>query len=306
MRSFLVILLLVLTAAAPQAGERVWLGKARLFTNDKLGDGQDRWRTGSYALSAIRGEAWDGQLPTGFGDLVEYRVRTTILAPDDLTNPVLGTDRRYAGALHLGAISHFRRGRVDIALGLDMVVTGPQTGLGDFQSFVHRGLGMGAIQVLGSQIGNAVYPTLLAEVSREFVLAANGGRRVTFRPFFEAQAGVETLARIGGDFSIGPAGEGDFQVRDTGTGHRSTAIRGSRDIGVTYVLGGDIAYVSDSVFLPRASGFALTPARIRLRGGVLVEEGQRSLFYGLTWLGREFVNQPEGQLVGSVAIRMRF
>ncbi|MBZ0129262.1 MAG: lipid A deacylase LpxR family protein [Rhodobacteraceae bacterium] len=306
MRSILLILLMILPAAAPQAGEREWLGRARLFTNDKLGDGQDRWRTGSYSLSAIRGQSWDGHLPAGLGDLVEYRIRTAIIAPDDLSNPVLGTDRRYAAAIHFGAISHFRRGALDIALGLDMVVTGPQTGLGDFQSWVHGGLGLGQIQVLGSQIGNALYPTLVAEVSREFVLAAPGGRRTTFRPFLEAQAGVETLARIGADFTFGPAGEGDFMVRDVGTGQRSTAMKGNRTRGVTFVLGGDIAYVADSAFLPRASGFGLTPARVRLRGGVLVEEGQRSLFYGLTWLGREFVNQPEGQVVGSVAIRMRF
>lgn len=306
MRSILLILLLVLSATTLQAGERVWLGKARLFTNDKLGDGQDRWRTGSYSLSAIRGEVWDGQLPGGLGELVEYRVRTGIIAPDDLTNPVLGTDRRYAAAIHFGAISHFRRNAYDIALGLDMVVTGPQTGLGDFQSWVHGALGMGRIQVLGSQIGNALYPTFLAEISREYVLSTSGGRRATFRPFLEASAGVETLARIGGDFTFGPAGEGDFLVRDVTTGQRVAAMKGKRSRGITYVLGGDVAYVADSAFLPRASGFALTPARFRLRGGVLVEEGQRSLFYGLTWLGREFVNQPEGQIVGSVAIRIRF
>ena len=48
------------------------------------------------------------------------------------------------------------------------------------------------------------------------------------------------------------------------------------------------------------------PDKRLLRTGIYVEEGQKSLFYGLTWLGREFQGQPSGQLLGSVALRLKF
>ena len=44
------------------AQDRVTLGWGRLLTNDLLGDGRDRWRTGSYTLSRVRGPAWGGSL----------------------------------------------------------------------------------------------------------------------------------------------------------------------------------------------------------------------------------------------------
>lgn len=299
--------LLVLTAVSAEAGERHWLGKARIFTNDRLGDGRDRWRSGAYAVSAIRGTGWTGGAPESLGELVEYRLRAEIIAPADLSNPVIGTDRRYVGALHFGAFSHVQRAGAEMAFGLDLVVTGPQTRLGVFQSWMHERLGLGANQVLGSQIGNAIYPTLSLEIGRDFNLARSGAAgRSVLRPFVEAQAGVETFARIGADMTFGPGGDGDLLVRDTTTGHRSTAIKGKRPRGLTYVVGGDVAYVADSAYLPRSSGFVLTPLRTRLRAGVLVEERNATLFYGLTWMGKEFTNQTSGQVVGSMTLRLHF
>jgi len=306
MRSIVILMTLLLAMGPARAAEPVWLGKARLFTNDYLGDGKDRWRTASYSASYIFGGKWRGRNPSGFGELMEYRFRAEIIAPADLSNPAIGTDRRYVGALQFGAFSHMRRGKTDISLGLDLVVTGPQTGLGNFQSWVHSGLGMGKPAVLGSQIGNAIYPTLSVEFARDYRLLPGFERRIVFRPFLQAQAGVETYVRVGGDFTFGPGGEGDFQVRDVTTGFRSVAIKNEGQRAVSFLIGGDIAYVGSSRYLPTSSGFSLTSARVRLRAGYYYEMKHGSLFYGVTWLGREFSAQPRGQLVGSISMHLNF
>ena len=305
-RLFLGLLLAVGIAQPAVAENRVWLGKARLFTNDKLGDGKDRWRSGSYAISGIRGPRWTGQLPSKLGGLMQYRIRSEIIAPANLKNPAIGTDRRYVGVLALAAISHFQAGPAEAALGLEMVFTGPQTGVGRFQSAVHTALGIGKPQVLGSQIGNAVYPTVNLELGRDFDLLGGGSGRVTFRPFIEAQAGVETYLRLGGDFTFGQLGRGDLMVRNPVTGFRNVALKASRPRSTSFLLGGDMAYIGSSRYLPAASGYTPVSPRLRLRAGIYGENAAASIFYGLTWLGREFSNQPESQVVGSVTVRFDF
>jgi hypothetical protein len=306
MRILLAIMMILLTASPGFTQDRVWLGKARMFTNDKLGDGQDRWRTGSYTISMIRGDEWQGGLPPSLGELMEYRLRSEIIAPSNLLNPIIGTDRRYVGVIGLGAFTHWDEGGVEYAVGAELVVTGPQTGLGAFQDWIHQVLGMGSVQVLGSQIGNNVFPTLSSEIGHRFLLADKGVKSLSFRPFVEAQAGAETYIRLGGDFTFGPAGTADFKVRDTVTGFRNTAIKGNRPRGLSLLFGGDVAYVKSSKYLPTALGYTLQNPRIRLRAGVYHETRKSSFFYGLTWLGKEFVNQPRGQLVGSFSVRMTF
>ncbi len=306
MRSVLLIAALLLNIGVAKAEEPSWLGQARLFTNDHLGDGQDRWRTGAYSVSFIHGTRWTGSNPDGFGELVEYRVRSEIIAPADLSTPVLGGDRRYVGALHFGAFTHMKTGTVDMSVGLDLVVTGPQTRLGEFQSWAHSALGMGDIQVLGSQIGNAIHPTISAELGKDFVLMNNSEHKIVARPFMEAQAGVETFLRFGGDITFGNIRKGDFQVRDTTTGHRSIAIKGDRARGPSIIVGGDVAMVAASRYLPTGSGYTVNTLRARVRAGVYKENEHGSLFYGLTWLGREFAGQPESQIVGSFSVRRKF
>ncbi len=306
MRSILILLMLCVMSSAIQAGERVWLGKARLWTNDEIGDRKDRWQTGSYSVSMIRGTDWNGSLPTGFGKLVEYRVRGSVIAPARLTGALVPTDRRLVGVLQVGAFTHMKIRKMDVSLGLDLVFTGPQTRMAEFQSAIHTSLGYTATSLLGSQLGNAFYPTINAEVAREFTLSDTGKKRVAFRPFVETQIGVETFMRAGGDFTFGNAGLGDFQVRDVTSGHRTTAIKGNRPRGVSFLLGGDVAWVQSSQFLPASLGPAALATRSRLRAGIYVEEDMKSLFYGVTWLGPEFVGQSSGQVVGSVSMRLKF
>ena len=64
----LVTLLISLTSA--HAGDRTRIGYGRLITNDFIGDGKDRWRSGSVASSRVWGPEWSGQLPSGIGEII--------------------------------------------------------------------------------------------------------------------------------------------------------------------------------------------------------------------------------------------
>ena len=305
MRRIFLLLLLVLAASPVFAGDSIRLGAARIFNNDRIGDRHDRWRSGSYAVSTVRGPAWTGVLPQSAGKILEFRVRSEIIAPANLANPVIGTDRRYAGILAFGVITHFQRGENQISAGVSLVATGPQTGMGQFQTWVHRYTGDVIPAVLGSQIANGFHPTGNIEIAREIELIGGDSGSVRFRPFLEAQAGVETYLRVGGDFTFGNLGRGDLRVRDVVTGQRIIGVRADRAGGFSFVIGADAAKVYSSVYLPVSSGYVLTNTRTRVRGGILYEGAKASVFYGLTWLSKEFAAQPSGQVVGSLAIRMR-
>jgi hypothetical protein len=290
---------LFLSIAAPAiAQDRVTLGYGRLFSNDGLGDTRDRWRTGAYTVSMVRGSDWRGQVPSRFGDILEYRLRAEIIAPANLARPDKG-DRRYAGTLSIGAHTHFDMGGFETRVGLDLVGIGPATGLGRFQTWVHNILNLPEPD-LSNQIPNGIHPTLSAEIGRSFALGA-----AQVRPFVEAQAGIETFLRAGADVTFGQFGSGALLLRDTTTGQRYAGIRGEPATGFSFSFGGDIARVHDSVLLP-SGGPAPTDTRDRLRVGLHWQGEKSEVFYGLTRLGREFEGQGAAQLVGSIRGRIRF
>ena len=280
--------------------ERKTLGYGRLFNNDVIGDNFDRWRTGSNVVSKVTGFSWDGVRPERAGQVIEYRLRSELMAPENLVSGG-PPDRRYAGTLSFGIHTHFQRGGTEFSLGADLVATGPQTGLGTFQREIHEIFGAPTPGVLDDQIGNGVHPTATVEVGRRFHL----GPALTLRPFVEAQAGAETLVRVGGDIVIGEILDDDLMLRDVATGHLYRATRGTRP-GLAAVFGGDIAHVEHSIYLPAYDGYVLTDARPRLRAGLHWQGQRTAVFYGLTWLGEEFEAQRTSQIVGSVRLDFRF
>lgn len=301
---FLSIAALGLSVLATQAtaGERERLGYGRLIQNDFLGDGQDRWRTGSVASSRVWGRDWDGALPEEFGNIVEFRLNAEIMAPDNLVAPAAG-DRPYAGSLSFGLHTHLQRRSIEMAMGVDLVATGPMTGLGDFQTALHDVLGVDRASdaTLSGQIEDGIHPTAVMELGRTFSF----GESTELRPFVEARAGAETMLRAGADLSIGRVGTGELLVRDPVSGQRYRTIQNAQS-GMSFVLGGDIAKVDDSVFLPSADGYVLSDSRKRLRAGLHWQGESSSAFYGVTWLSEEFSGQGEGQMVGSLRLNLNF
>lgn len=292
---------LLLGSFDASAAGRESLGWGRLFNNDYLGDQHDRWRTGSYVVSKVIGYGWTGALPERAGEIIEFRFRSGTIAPEDIVTPAPG-DRRYAGTLAFGVHTHFQRRSAEISLGGELVFTGPQTGIGELQTQMHKLFGAAVPGVLGTQIPNGVHPTARIEVGRTFRLSPT----LSLRPFLEAQGGAETLLRMGGDVTFGHFGQRDLMMRDVVTGQRYRAGSGGDHTGFSAVLGADFAHVEHSVYLPAYDPVVMEDQRARVRAGVHWQGRKSSAFYGVTWLSEEFVGQRDSQLVGSLRINIRF
>jgi hypothetical protein len=291
-----------LCAAFPAVAEdRVTLGWGRMFTNDALGDGKDRWQTGSYQVSRIRGYTWAGMLPKALGDIWEFRASSQIAAPADLVSPDAG-DRRYAAQLALGLHTQFDWKGNEVGLGAGFAFVGPQNGISNFQEWIHRMLGLPQPLVVDQQIGNSIFPTFEAEFGRRIEVNSSA----MLRPFVQAQLGPESLIRVGGDLSIGAFGRDDLMVRDGVTGQRYRVVEGTRDQGVSLVIGGDYARVFDSQILPSNAAATAMDNRSRLRAGLQWQGEKAAAFYGLTYLSEEFEQQTEGQLLGSLSVNLKF
>ncbi|MSU88432.1 DUF2219 family protein [Rhodobacteraceae bacterium 2CG4] len=302
-----ILALLTLAASLAQAGEARLrpLGWGGFVTNDRLGDGQDRWRTGSYTLSVVLGPEGTAALPARPGALVELRFHAEGIAPANLARPA-AADRLYAGILSFGAHTYFTGADLGIGgelrAGADLVLTGPATGIDRFQSDLHRVLEGAATPLPREQVADGAYPTLSAEWGRTLAL---GAAPVRARPFGAAQLGYETLARVGLDLEIGAPGP-VLAARDPATGFRYPALMGKAGRGVTLMLGADIAAVGDSVLLPDGGPVTLRRLRHRLRAGVRLDAGPGWLFFGNAWLGPEFEEQEAGQRVGAITMNLRF
>lgn len=285
------------------AAERVRLGYGDLITNDQVGDGRDRWRTGSAALSLAWGPDRGGALPGSFGELLELRLGAELMMPESLAFPSLG-ERPYAGSVSVGLHTHFASHGAEFAIGGDLVFTGPQTGLDDVQRAIHSVLGGQRVtsRAQRNQLGNDVYPTAVIELGRPYSL----GGASAIRPFAEVRAGAETLLRLGADFSLGRAGAGGLLVRDSVTGQRYQVVQNGLS-GPTWVFGGDIAHVQNSEFLPVSRGVRPEETRSRLRTGLhWHSRGGSHSFFGVTWLSEEFKAQRESQILGSFRVHVDF
>jgi len=292
-----------LVAVMPAGAEekRQTLGFGRLFSNDALGDGRDRWRTGAYTVSLLRGPKWDGDLPDRPLEIIEFQARADILAPASLSRPAPG-DRPYAGNLSFTGHTHWRQRETDVTVGAGVTLTGPMTGVSELQRLIHEFMGIAPpTGALNSQIGNRVSPRITAEAARRIPLAPGA----TLRPFLQAETGAETLARVGGEILVGAIWSDSLLLRDMATGQLYTGVRGE-STGLGLVLGADIARVADSIWLPSSRGLTLTEYRSRARAGLRWQGQKTSIFYGVTYLGPEFVGQTQGQFVGSMTFDIRF
>jgi len=296
-----VLIMLMSMSTAALAQDRMKVGEGRLFNNDYIGDGEDRWRTGSYVYSHLRApRTYDKQADFAFGELLEYRIRGEIIASDPSSSAP--GDRPYVGALSFGVHTHYNTGSALVSLGADVIAIGPQTGMSRFQSAIHDALDMPEPVFTDAQLGDNVYVQGSVSVGHTYQIS----NRATLRPFAEAQIGAVDLVRFGGDIVVGEVGQDDLLLRDVTTGqlYRGTDAGGS---GFSYVLGADFTRVGDSVYLPEDSGVTLEKDRMRARAGVNYQHREGvSFFYGLTYLSEEFEGQPNGQVIGSVKLNFNF
>ena len=94
-------------------------------------------------------------------------------------------------------------------------------------------------------------------------------------------------------------------MRDDFSGQLYDAV-GRDDRGLSFLIGADTAKVFHSAIIPANSGLELTDTRDRVRAGVNWQGDRIGLFYGVTWLGKEFVGQSDSQIVGTIDLRLKF
>lgn len=303
MRSVLfVILWAVSLSSLVHAETRDVLGYGRLITNDSMSTFNDRWQTGSVSSSRVRGFDWTGVAPANPFDLLEFRFGGQVITPGNLRSPSRG-DRPFAGVLSFGVHTHFNEGPMEYALGTDFVFVGPQTRLFDFQTGLHDVLGFApaSARVRDAQLGDDVHLGFVSEMARTYEF----GQAAAIRPFSELRWGPEDIIRFGADLTVGTVGQEELLARDPVTGQRYRVVL-NKQPGFSYVLGGDIALVDDSVYLPATSGVVASDQRSRLRAGVHWQGEKSAVFYGLTWLSKEFEAQPESQVLGSIRLNLKF
>ena len=171
-----------------------------------------------------------------------------------------------------------------------------------FQEKFHDTLGMTGPLYPDDQIENAFYLSGIAAATRSFRV----GQNTSVRPFIEGQIGAEDLVRAGADMIIGQVAQDDLLLRDVVTGQLYRATEGD-GVGLSYVLGVDVASVFDSNYLPAEMGYTVSDTRTRARAGVFWQMGEDvSFFYGATYLSEEFEGQTEGQVLGSLKLNFNF
>ena len=112
------------------------------------------------AMAMIVGAPVIDGLPTSPFELMQYRLRSEIIAPDDLAVANPFPDRPNAGVIGLGAFTHYERGADNISYGGVLVFVGPSTGLADFQDWAHDKIGIQGPTAAATQLGNKIYPTV--------------------------------------------------------------------------------------------------------------------------------------------------
>lgn len=304
--NYIVVALLAQMTAVQVAADTGYdyLGYGRLVTNDLLGDGKDRWRTGSVSAFRMYVQEDVDLKHLKLGQAVELRTHFEVVAPSDLQDDS-GGDRPWGGAISLGLHSPFHYGSLQMSLGADVHVIGQNSGLTGFQQDLHNGLG---VKHAGDAVSNnqikdetvmggaaaAAYPIGLSD-------------RVQARPYGEVRAGLEDVASVGMDVYFGALDATPAMSRDPVTGHRyPVEVEQNQDRGILFSLGYDFTDVQKSRFLPRSAGVSHVETRSRTRMGMTFKRGSWSVFGGLTLRGKEFEGQEDEQMLGSIRLFSRF
>lgn len=288
-------LCLLLVAGAAAAEERSYLGAGYVIGNDSIGQLRDRWQSSQLLGSLFFGPPTDRPQTLPVGRLLEFRLSHQLVTPESLDAPA-PEDRPFAGSFGLEVLTHGIWQGAEVTLGAGLAVTGPQTGTFRFQRWLHERLGYPLPATEGREVGDGVYPTVVAEIGRSL------GDAPSIRPFMEFRGGVETLARAGLDVTWGALGSRRAMMREPVSGQRFPALWGPPEPGLSFTAGVDAAAVAQSRLLPGRD----PEPRLRVRGGVRWQGERWSIQYGATWLSPEFAGQGEGQVVGTVQLGVSF
>ncbi|WP_170765450.1 lipid A-modifier LpxR family protein [Ruegeria lacuscaerulensis] len=275
--------------------------KSSFFTNDFFGDGQDRWRSASYTLFF----GFEGEKTGGVAH--DFRARAEIISPWGAKSQPTDDDRPYVGLLGFGVFANDSYGEWQYNAGAEVLFTGEQTHIADFQQGFHDLTGIAGYlpnDMPHEHVGDSVTGMVSAEIARGYVLSDS----FYFRPFVGVQAGYETFGRVGVDLLIDGYANAQRYVRDPISGflQPSSPERASKMNDMSFLLGADYTYVTHSDFFPDWSDVEMTKSRFRARAGVQVRIRKVSTFFGLTYLSKEFESQVESQTIGVLSLEFPF
>lgn len=296
------LLLCTITAVAVSSGAAsAEAMKTSFFTNDFIGDGHDRWRSGSYTTYW----GYEGDWTGGVG--YDLRFRSEIISPWGSSDQAQDDDRPYVGMLGFGAFANERIGLTDLNFGGEFLIVGDQTGLSKLQNGFHKVFGFDGYMPEDDthpHIEDAFTGMISGEVANNYFVGTKG----SIRPFVGAQFGYETFMRAGVDFLWGNHSYAERFVRDPVTGfvQPSSTARASAMEGFSLLAGLDYTAVTSSDFLPDTADVEMEPGRIRARIGMQGKIGPASVFYGATHMTKEFTSQVEGQTVGTLSVSFPF
>jgi len=295
------------------------------FWNDRLGDGQDRWKTGGLTQSYVFPEHVfsRGNWFADRASALELNLRGLVMTPDDTAfagaNPKDRPYAQYAAAgVYLRSIARPHEAAPGLGLqtedraGIELGWQGDPLPLFDIQGALHGLTGTGGD--MGNP-DNTINGEFLANLQARRTWRFHCDefdRDLELAPFVQVSAGMrENSLRAGADLFVGSALEGRTWGSDLATGAvmAGDSIR-RQGFHWTIFTGGDVGYVASDAFLD--GGFAgdgpsigRKPLTARLRGGVLLEYGRVGIGFSLNWLSPEFQGQSDGQTIGAIQLKYR-
>lgn len=271
------------------------------FSNDYLGDGQDRWRSAGYTLFF----GFEGDNTGGIAH--DFRARAEIISPWGAKTQPTDNDRPYVGMLGFGVFANDSFGKWQYNVGAEVLFTGDQTQIANFQQGFHDLTGIAGYSpndMSHEHVSDNVTGMISAEIARGYELNDS----FSFRPFAGVQAGYETFGRIGFDLLIDGYANSQRYVRDPISGflQPSSSDRATKMNDMSFILGVDYTYFTHSDFFPGWADVEMKKARSRIRVGAQVRIRKVSTFFGLTYLSKEFKSQVESQTIGVLSLQFPF
>ncbi|MEM9062037.1 MAG: lipid A-modifier LpxR family protein [Pseudomonadota bacterium] len=290
--------------------------------NDRIGDGEDRYKTGGMTQSWVFPETLflEDRLIPGRVSALELQGRGFIATPDNTRAGGSVNDRPFVQYVGVGAylrtwgpperLDADTTGALETRAGIEVGWQGEPLPLFEIQEALHDNT-----QVTLSPT-NTVDGEFLVNLELEGVYRRQTSNRfvdLDIAPFVRVSAGMrENSIRAGMDVIVGSSLGARTWNREPAIGALIPGGSQERN-GFHWALwiGGDVGYIASDVFLD--GGFTADGPDVgreeltmRLRAGIMMEYDPFAIVYSINWLSPEFDLQPEGQMIGAISLKYRF
>ncbi|WP_162197192.1 lipid A-modifier LpxR family protein [Loktanella sp. S4079] len=295
----LMVAISILSTSAFAEEHIAYRGEVGSFVNDFVGDGHDRWHTGSYQKSYYS-QGYQLRWLQG----LELRSRSQIVSPW-VSSKQRGGDRPYSTAIGVGGFAHGRISGFETRLGGEILLLGDGTGLEALQRSIHDGLGMEDSFDPSRDDIDRVETTVTSRFDLEIARSLRTNEFALVRPYAEITFGGDRYNTFGTDVILGPHASASIWTRDVVTGRLLTPQ--ANDIrGLSIVAGIDVRSAISSIHLPDNGLVNIEPKQFRSRFGIQSSSPFANIFIGQARLSEGFVGQKESQRVGLLSVSFSF